>query len=473
MRTSQLLRFIRFLKQIKLKKLLSKINDPRQKKKIKYSNDVILQWALSIYFFRCGSCNQFQTTLENLKPYQRVAILEYLGLEKDKTTFPHRTVINDYLNLVNIDEVNELLIHFFNWAKRNKVFYNHMETLLPDNQFYVACDGFYVHTYTRPHSVNEKGENICPYCLPRTRNKGKENEVTYWIHGFVNTAIIFPGGLQLPLYVYALKASQIQLEASASDQELKQESELQAVKMIFPILKDKLGKLPITLLTDSLYANEPLIQLCEELGWKYLIVRQEGSLKTVGRKCDELEGSELYQKYQAKETIELKNGDIIERTIKWFNRVTVGKESYTNILRFEEIIIDIKGNIKKYFETEWLSSVPITERNCFFLVKRGRMRADHEDLHNSLKNRGFAAKHDYARANSNGWLVWKILMFVAFWIFELFSFTTLAQKSKGTNSWMAFAKWLFSELVNVQWEKINSSPSLKKEKIQFRFNFSP
>src|SRR5436305_2912882 len=60
--------FIRFLKHIKLKKLLSKINDPRQNKKIKYSNDIILQWALSVYFFRQGSKNGLQTTLQKLKP---------------------------------------------------------------------------------------------------------------------------------------------------------------------------------------------------------------------------------------------------------------------------------------------------------------------------------------------------------------------------------------------------------------------
>src|SRR5437899_7170659 len=40
--------FIRFLKHIRLKKLLFKITDPRQKNKISYSNDIILQWALTV-----------------------------------------------------------------------------------------------------------------------------------------------------------------------------------------------------------------------------------------------------------------------------------------------------------------------------------------------------------------------------------------------------------------------------------------
>jgi len=468
--------FIRFLKQIKLKKLLSQIQDPRQHNKIDYKNDVILHWALTVYFFRQNSCNALQTTLKKLKPVKRTAILKYLGLENYTSSFPHRTVVNDCLKLIDADEVNELLIHLFNWAKRNKIFYNHMSTLLPHGSFHVCIDGFSVHKYATPHAVNETKENICPYCLPRTRNKQKENEVTYWVHGFVNVAIVFPGGLQLPLYVYPLKASQIQLDASASDDELKQESEIYAAKLILPILKEKLGKLPVTLLTDSLYANEPIIKLCEELGWDYLIVRQEGSLKTVGRKCDELEASKLYQEsYQAHETIKLKNGSTIERTVKWFNRVTVGKKSYTNVLRLEEIVKDANGNSvkNKYFKTEWLCSIQIHKGNCFAVVKRGRMRAAHEDLHNSLKNRGYAAKHDYARANPNAWLIWKMLMFVAFWIFELFSFTTLAQKSKGSSSWMAFAKDLFSDLLKIPWEIITLSPSLKKEKIQFRFNFSP
>jgi hypothetical protein len=41
-----------------------------------------------------------------------------------------------------------------------------------------------------------------------------------------------------------------------TDDELKQECELQATKIILRILKKKLGKLPVTFLTDSLYANE-------------------------------------------------------------------------------------------------------------------------------------------------------------------------------------------------------------------------
>ena len=99
------------------------------------------------------------------------------------------------------------------------------------------------------------------------------------------------------------------------------------------------------------------------------------------------------------------------------------------------------------------------------------MRADHEDLHNSLKNRGFNAKHDYARKDSTASLIWKLLMFVAFWIFEMFSCTVVAQESKGSSSWKNFAKDLLTDLLREPWEILECSPYLLKTRIQFRFNF--
>lgn len=105
------------MKQIKIKKLLSNIKDLRQQNKVNYKNDVILQWALTVYFFRQGSCNALQTALQKLRPEKRAAILKYLGLRDETNSFPHRTVVNDCFKLIDADEVNELLIHLFNWAK--------------------------------------------------------------------------------------------------------------------------------------------------------------------------------------------------------------------------------------------------------------------------------------------------------------------------------------------------------------------
>lgn len=474
-------KFMRFLKRIKLKKMLAKVKDPRDPQKTTHQIETILSWVLSVFFFRCESLNALQTAFDKLPQHRRRTLWNYFGLDEETAKLPDRTVVTDCLSGVNQESINDLLEKLFKWAMKNKVFYNHIETLLPDCNYQLACDGVWIHKYTEPHAKNEKGDNICPYCLPRVHNKGKENEYTDWLHACVNLVFIFPGGLKLPIYVYPLKAEQLQGNESVSDDKHKQECELQATHIILPIIKQKFPRLPIKFIGDSLYANEPLIKLCKDLNWEYLIVRQVGSLKNIAIQCDGLELTELYATaYKSTNTIKLKNGGFIEQTIKWFNGITLGKDSFTNVLRFEEIEYNADGLIvrdkkgkEKRFKSEWISSVKIHKGNCFLLAKFGRLRANHEDLHNTIKNRGYAAKHDYARANPNACLIWKLAIFVAFFIFELFSFTKLAQEAKGSGSWMALAKELLADLTKVPWEIISLSPSLQNKNVQFRFIFAP
>lgn len=238
--------------------------------------------------------------------------------------------------------------------------------------------------------------------------------------GFVTFVLVFPAGFKLSIYLYPLKKNQVGF--SVSDEKLKQGCELQAVQKTLSDLKQKLGRIPITFLGDSLYANEPMIKLLEILSWDYLIVRQPDTIKTLGRKCDELDILELYQKTCRDEEKTFDKEKTIERSAKWFNNVALGKKSFTNVLRYSEVIKDAKGEEVKKFRTKWLCQKPVCKGNWRLFIKRGRLRGFHEDMYNKLKNRGFAAKHNYGRTDPNLWLIWKHLMFVAFFIFELFSF---------------------------------------------------
>lgn len=298
-------KLIRFLKHINLKEILSKFPDKREKRKRVYSNHSLLLWALSVFFFRQESKNSLNTTISDLPLHKRNSFLNYLGVQG--TSLPKRDCVDDYLASVDSELINGLLMQIFYWAKQNKLFYNHAESLLPNNSFHLGCDGFWVHRYRKPHAIDESGENICPYCLPRVHNKGQPDEKTDWLHAFVTFVLIFPGGFQFPIYVYPLKASQV--DVTASDEKLKQECELLAVHKVLPILRKQLGRILITVLLDSLYANEPMFMLLELLNLKYLIVRQEDTFKSIGRKCDELDTTELYQKhYRDKDQQELSGG---------------------------------------------------------------------------------------------------------------------------------------------------------------------
>jgi hypothetical protein len=75
------------------------------------------------------------------------------------------------------------------------------------------------------------------------------------------------------------------------------------------------------------------------------------------------------------------------------------------------------------------------------------------------------------RTNPDLLFTWKLMTFVAFFVFEIFSLSTMARKGKGSRSMMKFAKDMLQELVNIAWDKIKQSMILKKEKVQFRFYF--
>ena len=77
-------RFMRFLKHLKIKKLLAKIKDPRDPKKTEYSIEVILMWVLSVFFFRCGSTNALQTAFDNLPLHKRDVLWNYFELDSKK-----------------------------------------------------------------------------------------------------------------------------------------------------------------------------------------------------------------------------------------------------------------------------------------------------------------------------------------------------------------------------------------------------
>lgn len=463
-------KFIRFLKHVGLKDMLAKIPDYRVQHKKTYSSTSLLLWALSVFFFRQESKHSLNTTISDLPVHKQTSLLNYLDIQG--SSLPKRDCVDDYLASIDSEVINDLLMEIFHSMKSNKLFYNHAESLLPNNSFHLGTDGFWVHRYFTPHAQDENGKNICPYCLPRVHNRDKPDERTDWLHAFVTFALIFPNGFKLPIYVYPLKASQVDI--TANDEKLKQECELLAAHKTLPELRKKLGRIAITVLLDSLYANEPMFKLLALLHMSYLIVRQEETFKSIGRKCDELDTTDLYQKhYRGKEIKKLPNGKIMEQTAKWFNNVACGTESFVNVLRFSEITKDADGMIIKEFHTEWLGDTAINKGNWRSLTERGRMRGDHEDMHNSLKNRGFAAKHDYARANPVLCLNWKLLMFVAFSIFELFSFTTIGKEAKGKRSWMKFATDLLQQLVEVSWMAISLSPIFQKAKIQFRYDFVP
>ena len=441
--------WLRFVNEQKIEKMFETVQDLRQQSKIQYRLPTLLMWALSVPAFRQASKNEFQTTLENLSAEEKEGFETLLGCQGQE--IPHSSTVDHALSMIDYEEMNEILMKQVDRLLKKKFFYNH-QNLLPGNTFCIGADGYWVHKYDHPHCTDEEGNNACPYCLPRTRHKGTEKEKTHWIHVFVTFTLITEA-FTIPIYVYPLKAQQV--NNTQTDEKLKQECELVGTKIVLPKIRKKYPRMNMTFLGDALYANKPFIELCNQLKMDYVIVLKE-NLKTVNQKCDELASHPLYQNaYSFKSE---------EETASWFNGVAIDVNINTNVLRYKE-------NTPKGYNGQWIVSKRISKGNCQRIARIGRTRWNHEEVHNTCKNRGFEIKHDMARACPNLLIVWKLITFIAFSLFELFKCTTLAVIHRKSRSFTKFARDMLGQLINKAWSVIAKSPILKQQKVQFRFHF--
>ena len=283
--------WVRFLREQRIPDLFASLADARQPGKTKYPIASLVMWAFSACAFRTGSKNALHTSLSSLKLHQYESMLDFLGIKGNR--LPHVSTVDNALANLSLDSLSMVPINLVKQLEKRKFFYNHSE-LFPENALRVAFDGYHTHTYDHPHATHEDGTNACPYCLPRTRHKGTEKETTYWVHTAVTIALIC-NGMTLPLYFYPLKATQV--NAEQSDEKLKEECELKATQAILPIIRKAFPKMAILFLGDALYANRPMIRLCNELNIEYLIVLKEGSLKKLNKKCNELNELDFYRKH--------------------------------------------------------------------------------------------------------------------------------------------------------------------------------
>jgi len=457
--------WIRFLRELRIPGLFASLTDVRQPGKTVYPLQSLLMWAFSGCAFRTGSKNALHTSLSSLHPHQREGMLNLLGLKSGR--LPHISTVDNALANLSLKSLSMIPINLVKQLEKRKFFYNHPE-LLPNNTLCIACDGFHTHTYDHPHATHEDGTNACPYCLPRKRHKGTEKETTYWVHVSITVALIC-NGMTLPLYFYPLKA--LQVNSEQSDEKLKEECELKATYAILPMIREAFPRIPILFLGDALYANRPMIRLCNDLKIDYLIVFKEGSLKKLNEKCNELSELDLYQKHYTHKIKEVVNSQTIEKQANWFNTVDIGEGVCTNVLRYKEIHHHKDGICEPGYAGGWITSKKLSSGNCFKIAQQGRMRWEHEDMHNTLNNRGYNMQHDMAWTNPHLALVWRLLTVIAHTVFTLFQCTTAAQAVRGSRSVKKFAQDLLQQLLSVPWKIIEQSHMLFQGRVQFRYRF--
>jgi len=241
--------------------------DPRNPCYITYPNTVMLG---QMYFKGVAGIVSMQgmTQAFNDKTISKNLTM-LMGCNRMKY-LPHHVTENEYLERLNPAEMEKVIHQMVYNLLRRRTF----EDARYKKKWLVIVDG--TQTYSGERRINEN-------CLERHYEKGTENECVNYHLDVLEAKIYLGEGLVCSI------ASEF-IENNAADREryqgmgeekIKQDCEMKAFARLAEKIKKNYPRLPILLLGDSLYACEPVIKICRDYGWDYLLRFKDGRIPSI------------------------------------------------------------------------------------------------------------------------------------------------------------------------------------------------
>lgn len=242
-----------------LLKRLSKINDPRQPKKLKHSLTVLMLYGILMFVYQ-------QSSLRNANREMSTAIFfkNMQAMFPDFETMPHADTLGRLLERLKVEEIEESMLKLFEHLVKKKKFRNY----LINKRYVIAIDGSQKFMRTEPWTKE-----------PLVRHVGKDKQAQYYVY-VIEAVVIFENGITLPLMSEFLNNEEYRDVSSD-----KQDCERKAFYRFAERIKKRFPKLKISVTMDGLYACGPVIKTCREYGWDYMLVFKEGSMRDAWREA--------------------------------------------------------------------------------------------------------------------------------------------------------------------------------------------
>lgn len=236
---------------------LSKINDPRQPKKLKHSLTVLMIYGILMFIYQ-------QSSLRNANKEMSTAIFfeNMKAMFPDFKTMPHADTLSRLLERIKVEEIEESMLELFEQLVKKKKFRNY----LINKHYVIAIDGSQKFMRTEPWTTE-----------PLVRHVGKDKQAQYYVY-VLEAVVIFENGITLPLMSEFLNNEEYR-DVSSN----KQDCERKAFYRFAERIKKRFPKLKISVTMDGLYACGPVMKTCREYGWDYMLVFKEGSMKDAWR----------------------------------------------------------------------------------------------------------------------------------------------------------------------------------------------
>lgn len=341
---------------------------PDYRKRPRYSVKELIVSGLLIFLFKQQSRNKADAAAKNLDYRDNIRAL-----------FGVRTADNDtvdrYLRFLDPENLETLKKDMFRALIKSKALQKHK---FLGRYFMIAVDG------TGTQSFDYEPYPGCPY---KEYKSGRRVWTTYVLEAKVVTASGF-----------ALSLATEWIENPTGGKFEKQDIESKAFKRLARKLKKDFPRLPVLMLLDGLYPNDPVFSLCENNRWKYCITLKDKSLPSV---WEQITDRLLFKEYQ---TSRYKSADrqyLFSEDYKIYKDIEY-KAHNINVL--ETNCKKIHRQSRETEETRFVHvtniKLPASEARKIGNAGRLRWKIENEGF-NKQKNNGYNLSHKFSRTNFN------------------------------------------------------------------------
>lgn len=317
-----------FFKDI-LKKI-QRFKDVRNQSYVEYPVEVIILMLILKNVFGIKSMRSMTEQFNKQECIENISKLTGHSLDE----LPHYDTINNFMSKLDNDQIEKIRDYMIAelFKKRSLESFRML-----DKYWLVIVDATGIFSFSKRH---------CNHCLKREfkdKETGKTIREEYY-HNVLEAKLV-AGDMVLSLATEFIE--------NEDENVSKQDCETKAFKRLAKTLKKKYPKLPICLMGDSLYASEPVMQICHDNKWKYLIRFKDGSIPTV---AEEFETIRVIEKQ--KNTDNFFVNDVEYKNMK----VNIAEARIWN------------KNKKKQTSFKYITDIKITQKNFDEIIASGRKR---------------------------------------------------------------------------------------------------
>jgi hypothetical protein len=345
--------------------------------------------ALAMFCFQDPSLLQFQ---KRTKASTLAANLKNVwGIKSVPSDSQMRTVMDE----IDPEVFEGLFKTFFRLLQRGK----HLEQYRVLGKYYlcVVDGGEYFSSY----------HIGCPFCL-RRKVKKQRGDALQFSHQIVQAAVVHSKRSQ----VIPLCPEQVR----NTDGTEKQDCETNAAKRLLGKLKKTHPKLPLIIIADSLYSNQPMVKEISSLGNHYVLVAKPDDHKILTEWVNGLR--------PINEVMHMEYKDRKGKThvYEWVGDVPLnGNKDAPLINYFEYWMIDGE---KTVYHNSWVTDLPLDDECIEEMVRIGRSRWMIEnEVFNTVKNHGYHIEHNYGHGVKNLSMNFFLLNLLAFFLHQIFELT--------------------------------------------------